>query len=373
MRNLLARLRSHPALVRQAGAGVVMLAMTVAAFYCGRLGVTAQVDAQAPAPAPAAGQLPSGPGSDYSRRVVAYLYENVPITREALGEYLIARFGEERVQFLINRRIVEKECQAKGIYCTDLQVETQFKEDLKGFGLMSAKDFNDQILKRFNKSIYEWKEDVIRPRLLMAQLCKPMVQVTAEGLYKAFEAHYGPKVQCRMIVFAQGDTHASEIWQQISKSEAEFAKYAKQQFIPDLAAKGGVIPPIHKHFGTNKPEEATFNKRVEESAFALKPGEVTALMEMPDKTSIVLKCDQHLLADATTNFDTVKLDLEKEIREAKLALKIPEVFAELRKHANPRVLITSVLRQEDMERGARRELTTPNTGLAPRPTGLNGN
>src|SRR4051794_3621887 len=56
-----------------------------------------------PAPgAPAAVAPPPAPlpPSDYSSRVVAYLHESVPVTREMLGEYLIARYGAEKVELL---------------------------------------------------------------------------------------------------------------------------------------------------------------------------------------------------------------------------------------------------------------------------------
>ena len=56
----------------------------------------------------------------------------------------------------------------------------------------------------------------------------------------------------------------------------ECAAQAKAQYIPALAAKGGEIPPIHKHFGDPKVEQAAFN---------LKPGQLTSLLEMPDGTS----------------------------------------------------------------------------------------
>src|SRR5262245_41274001 len=54
--------------------------------------------------------------SDYKTRVVARLYnDTVPVTREELGEYLIARFGAERIKFMLNRKIVEMECAKQGI------------------------------------------------------------------------------------------------------------------------------------------------------------------------------------------------------------------------------------------------------------------
>lgn len=344
---------------------LVMLGITVAAFYWGRLGVTSKLEAQQIGNRFNPVGQTSAPATDYSQRVVAYIYDNIPITRQELGEYLIARFGQERIDFLINRRLVEMACQGKNINVTDAEVEAQFREELKGFGAnMTAKDFTNQVLKRFNKSLYEWKEDVIRPKLMLAQLCKPMVEVTQQDLLNAYEAKYGPKVQCRMIAFAKQDRHTAETWAKISQSEEAFAEQARTQYIPTLSAKGGVIAPIHKHFGDAK---------VEAAAFALKPGQVTQLMEMPDKNYIVLKCDKLIPADTNKSFDSVRLDLDKEMRDIKLAQKIPEYFAKLREQAHPRVLITNQVPQENLERNALRDLKERPGSLTPHRTTPAGN
>src|SRR5262245_53679868 len=47
------------------------------------------------APAPAAAPLP-----EPDRRIVGYIYGNVPITREELGDFLIARGGHEKLELL---------------------------------------------------------------------------------------------------------------------------------------------------------------------------------------------------------------------------------------------------------------------------------
>jgi hypothetical protein len=355
---------AQPALRRRGMTALLMLGATVAAFYWGRMGGAARLDAQQPQPRPNASVPPSGVPSDYAQRVVAYIYDNMPITREELGEYLIARFGAERLDFLVNRRIVELNCQAKAIYVTDQEVDTQFLEDLKGFGAnMTPKDFTNQILKRFNKTLYEWKEDVIRPRLLLSKLCRPMVEVTQKDLAEAFEARYGPKVQCRMIAFAKNDPHAKDIWTKVNGNEAEFAKQAKAQFIPALQAKGGEIPPIHKHFGDLK---------VEEAAFSLRPGEITALLEMKeDGTQIILKCDKHIIPDNTVTFESKRAELYNEMKETKLAAKITEYFAELRQKAHPNLLITRNTREEDLIRQVRQDLGA--TSAPPRPLVPSGN
>ena len=60
---------------------------------------------------------------------------------------------------------------------------------------LTEKEFSSQVLKRFNKSVYEWKEDVIRPKLCLERLVKPLIVVTSEDLQKGYEAKYGHRVQ----------------------------------------------------------------------------------------------------------------------------------------------------------------------------------
>lgn len=331
---------------------------TAGAFYWGRSGAP-QAVAQLPKPGElpksvVQSAVPQAPKSDYERRVVAYIYDNVPITREDLGEYLIARFGAERVEFLVNRRIVEIECQKRGIYATDAEVLAQFQEDLKSFGThMTAKDFELNILKRFNKTLYEWKEDVIRPKLLLAKLARPLVKVEEKEIKDAFDARHGPRVQCRWIVLAKDNKQMFQIWERVSKSEDEFKNFASQQFITQLAAKGGEAPPIHMHFP--EPE-------LEREAFALQPGQVSRLMQMKDGSHVILKCDKHVPADATKRLQDERDQITRELAEVKLAQKIPEVFNELKKQANPKIILTNRVHQEELERAALKEL-----GAAPQP------
>src|SRR5207302_61011 len=140
------------------------------------------------------------------------------------------------------------------------EIEAQLREDLRLFGNLTVKDFQRSVLGRFNKTLYEWKEDVIRPKLQLARLVRPTIAVTAEDLKKAFEARYHEKVECRMIVLRKEDQPRwGMIWDQVSKSAEEFDKLARSQFIADLAAQAGKVPPIHKHFGDEKIEREVFS------------------------------------------------------------------------------------------------------------------
>lgn len=330
-----------------------MLAIGVLAFCWGRRGGMVKAD---PPEHSSFQDRPITPGgnTDYNKRVVAYIHNNIPITREELGEYLIARFGAQRVDFLINRRILEMACQAKGITVTDRDVENQLRIDLTGLGTAGGailpKDFEEKILRPRGKTLYEWKEDVIRPKLAMAKLCDKLVAVTDEDVRKHFEARYGEKVECRWMVLDPNDTRKDEIWAESSRSEEKFQYWAKQQPHSALASQGGKAPPIHRHFAVDI---------IEKEAFGLKPGEVSRLIQMPppDKSWVILKCDGRIPTDTTKNIEVERLALLKEVKEIKLQAEIPKVFAELRKQANPIVFLRDQVRQDELERDVRRNIS----------------
>lgn len=346
-----ALLRPRGRWVPKMAVGAAMACVAVAAFCCGRWGTVNQATATPPGQ-PGIGDrlLVPGAATDYSSRVVAYIHGNMPITREDLGEFLIQRYGGERVEVLVNRRIIDLACQARGIVVTDAEIQAQLSVDLKNLGpTITEKDFEQQILKRFNKSLLEWKEDVIRPKLALAKMGRKQVMVTEEDVRKGFEARYGEKVQCRMIVFEKGDRHKFDVHKNVSESEEQFRDYARKQFIPALAAKGGEVPPIHRHFG---------DPNVEKEAFSLKPGQVSRLLEMPDGTTVILKCDKLLPPDTTRKLEEERLALHKEIAEFKLNQEIPKIFKQLRDEARPVIL----LRPRDVVQEVRRELNLPAKG-----------
>ena len=151
------------------GIGCAGLAVVGACLARGSLGpasmqVAAADQAGSPAPQPA----PATPSS-YSSTFVATLGENKQgITREELGEYLIARHGE-KVEHLINRRIIEDACKAAHLEVTAADVEQKLKEDLKDLNIDQAR-FVREFLKARQKTLYEWKEDNLRPQLMMMKL-----------------------------------------------------------------------------------------------------------------------------------------------------------------------------------------------------------
>jgi hypothetical protein len=307
---------------------------------------SAQVpSAQAPAPVQ---QIPPAASTDYSHRAVAYIYGTEPITREELGEYLIARVGEERLGNLINKRIIEHYCREKGIEVTPAETKADLAETLKGLNLQ-ASDFEKQVLKPYKKTLYEYMEDNVKPRLLLTKLCRDRVQVTDEDVRLAFEAYYGEKVECRMIMWRQDERkNVEKIYTQLRDSEAEFDKAATMQWSRELATSGGRLKdPIGHH--------TTGNDELEKVAFNLQPGQLSRLLEVPQGL-VVLKCVKRIPPNTSVKVEQVRDKLTKEVVEKKLQQEIRNVFTELEKKANPQKFLARTQTEEDLLREVRQEL-----------------
>lgn len=296
-----------------------------------------------------------------SRRVVAYIYGTIPLTREDLGEYLIARQGAERLELMVNRRIIDLACQKKGIVITDAEVDSALADDLKVMQVPSVKDFVEVVLKKYQKTLYEWKEDVIRPKLALGKLCRDEIKVTEEDLHNAFEAYHGGKVQCRLIMWPTSEKQRvlTEIYAKIRDSEKEFELAAKNQAASALASKAGLVDPFGRH--------TTGNDEMENEAFKLQPGEISKVIETPQGL-VVLKCIKHIPAQAGVTLDAAeRAKLEKEIIERKLIAEIPKMFKQLRDQASPQLFLgKKVETEEELTRAAKEALSSDSTTGLPK-------
>ncbi len=336
-------MRNRGNVTRAAALG--MVGSAALGFWLGRGGPQQAAFAEPPTTpaAPAA-----TPPSDYSQRVVAYINGNTPITREDLGEYLIARQGVDKLELLVNKKIIEVAAQKAGIEVTAAEIDAAIDRDLGVMGNVKRGEFIARILKQYGKTLYEWKEDVIRPRLMLEKMVKAQIKVTDDDLQKAFQAQYGPKVECRIIIWPKGEEKiALNAYDKIRASEEGFNEAACKQAIGHLAAVGGRIQPIARHAGVH-PE-------VEQQAFTLKPGDLSRLITTPEGT-VCIKVDRPVPADEKTKFDDVRKDLEKHCFDAKVTKEIPEIMKRLRDEAKPVFILRRPQTQQELEREVQAEL-----------------
>jgi hypothetical protein len=266
--------------------------------------------------------------------------EATPITREDFGEFLIARYGIEQIDFFINRRIIDKECQARGTSVTPEEIEAGLNDDLKKMGSIDLKVFEKDFLGPYNKNVYEWREDVVRPRLLLAKLCRDRVKVADQDLQQAFEAEFGERLEGRMILWPSDQTRfAMMAYTRIRDNPSAFDDMAQHQPSATLAAKGGKIGP----FGRG----SLGNKDVEDEAFKLHPGEITTLLETPEG-NVVFKLDKRHPPNKSVTLDSVRDKLTHEVFERKVQIEMQTAFKDLRDKAKPNPMLKDNHKPDDI-------------------------
>jgi len=342
--------------------GVVLIGVGTGAFFLGRSGVMGQATAHQPMAAevaPPPEQVPPAPppSAAYTKSVVAYMYGTVPVTREELGEYLIARFGAERLEPFVNKRIIEYHAAKQGVGVTAAEIEADLAETLKNLNV-TKEVFEKQVLKARGKTLYEWREDVIRPKLLMSKLCQGRAKVEEEDLKNGYEAYYGEKVEVQMILWPKSEHHvALKAWDSLRKDENAFDRAARSQSSAELARVGGKIQPFGLH--------TTGSPQLEKVAFEqLDIGEVSPIIETP-QGFVVIKLLKRIPPQNNVKLEEVRPKLEKEIIEKKTQMEIPILFAELKKQADPKLLLKKNETQEQLERDVQRELPPEVLGSLP--------
>ena len=317
---------------------------------------------QAGAPAELAPLGPE-PSPDYTRRVVARIYGNVDITREDFGEYLIARAGADKLELLINRKIIEHTCREKGIEVQAVEVDAALDQDCRELGV-DRKVFVDNVLHQYKKTLYEWKEDVLKPRIMMSKYCKDRVEVTEEDLHQAYERHYGEKIETRILLYPpQQKQMAYKIWEAVRNNDEAFDQEARKQPNPQLAAKGGEILPITHFSGTD-----AHSKKIEQTAFSLQPGDISEVIEGPEG-ALIMKCVKRLPPDRTKLFENEREALKREVVEKKTQEEIGKVFQEMKAKANPVNYLKTTVTMADLNKGVQEALSDDET-TAVKPSGV---
>jgi hypothetical protein len=281
-------------------------------------------------------------------RVLAFVYGDKPITREDLGEFLIARGGYEKLELFVNRRIIEMEAAKRHTGLSPEEVEAAKKESVNKLGIanLTMDDFVKHVLPKQKLTLFSWTEDVIKPELVLAKMCKDRVTVTPEDLQHAFESEYGEKRLAKIVLWKKEDFRtAQKQWGEARAGDEAFDRIARGQFTVELAAAAGQVAPIGRHLDANNP-------LIEKVVFSLQVGEVSQLFDTPAGV-MCIKCVGIVPPVAGMTLDAVRDKLTREVYDRKLAKEIPALFAELKKKANPDLLLKGPPTQRDTEEGIR--------------------
>jgi parvulin-like peptidyl-prolyl isomerase len=274
---------------------------------------------------PAAGTTTAPAGDN---RVIAYIYGNTPVTREEFGEYLIRQFGRDKVRLFVNKKIIEMAAAKQNIVVTPQEIDAIIEQDSARLGMTKA-DFIQKVLPtKYGVTLTEWREEVIKPRLILQKMCKGQLKMEEEDLKKVYENLYGEKILCKVILWPNDQAkQVLGIYDSIRKDEKAFDDAARSQLNSDLAVRGGMVDPIGRYSGPG-------TAKIEEMAFRLKDGQLSEMIPTPGGV-MVIKRIQSIPARKDVSYESVRESLIKELTDRQMDQEVPKMFLKLNEDAKP--------------------------------------
>jgi hypothetical protein len=165
-------------------------------------------------------------------------------------------------------------------------------------------------------------------------MCKDRVKVSDEDIRKEFENRFGERRQAKIICWSKEDHRAAQAqWAQARKGDAEFDAVAKQQADEKLAAACGLIKPVGRHC------ENEHDATVVQTLYSMKVGEISGIIEV--KAGLMcIKCTAIVPPEPGVVFDEkMQAKLRTELAATRLEQEIPKCFQELKKAAQPNLLL----------------------------------
>ena len=277
----------------------------------------------APAGAAAATGAAQATGQPKALSVMAVV-NGEQITRAELGRECIRRYGEDVLEGMVSRQLLQEACRQRGVQITDQDVSQEIDRIASRFGL--ARDRWLSLLEEERGfSEEQYRREVVWPMLALRVLAADKIQVSQEEIKKGFEAEFGPKVRARLIA-VDSRQKADQLRAQAVANPASFGELSKNHsHDPSVAAAYGVIPPIRRHVG---------DPQIEAAAFALKPDEISPVIQVANMYYI-LKCEEQLPQQyiSTQHLAEHQKRLADRIRENKMRVAAAEFFEEMQKTA----------------------------------------
>lgn len=243
------------------------------------------------------------------------------INRQALAQACVERFGEDVLESLVNKQLIEHHCRKRGITITHADIEAEIDRMAKRFKL-GRDQWLELLEKERGVKSEEYKRDILWPTIALRKLAGSQLTVEPAELKTAYERQYGPAVRVRLIVVADAK-RAGELQQQLTNRPEDFPRVAMQESLDiNSASIGGLIQPIRMHAG-----DAT----IEQAAFSLEPGQISSVLPVGEQYAL-LKCEGVVPA-RNVPMTEVQASLEETIKEEKLRTVAANLFEKLQNAA----------------------------------------
>jgi len=260
---------------------------------------------------------------------VAAIVNGQPVAIEEVKEVCLERHGMDVVEVLITRTLIEQALKKRqqAVVQADIDAEIARAAIQMGFakpdGSADSAAWLDRVSRAEKVPLRHYLEDVVWPTVALKKLVGS-VPVSQEDLDKAFAATFGPRAKCRIIVL-DSQRRAQEVWQLARQNPTpESIGRLAETYSADPTTRSlrGEVPPIQRWGG---------QPTLEREAFALKPGELSGVVQVADRF-MVIYCEGFTDA-ASVSFSEVRNELYDDIFEKKQRIEMARHFTHLRESA----------------------------------------
>jgi foldase protein PrsA len=224
------------------------------------------------------------------------IINNQVISREQLAHECIVRKGEEILETLIARTLIEQALRKEKLEVTAAEIDAEIDNVAHRVAGLGRQAWLRTLDKERGISPVQYARDIIYPALALRKLASPKVQVTQTDMTKSFEAQYGDKIRCRLIMVDK-QTTAREIWEELRKNPGGFEKLAMERSMDSGSRSlGGLLgEPICRHAFPETVSNAAFYQLVDgdpndkDPSHKPKDGDFTGPIQVAENTWVLLR------------------------------------------------------------------------------------
>ncbi|MBI1325250.1 parvulin peptidyl-prolyl isomerase [bacterium] len=263
---------------------------------------------------------------------------NQIITRQQLADEAIARKGEEVLETLIARMMIDQALKARGLSVTADEVNAEIEATAQRMAGLSREAWLRTLAKERNISPIQYARDIIYPSLALKKLAQNRVQVTEEEIDQAFDSMYGDKLRVRVIMVDKLRA-AQDAWEKLRANPAGFEKMAMEISIDQSRSAGGLYTePIARFSYPRNISDAAFLQLVDgdpndkDPSHKPKDGDITGPIQLTESTWVIMKREGLIPRKEMNRKDAaIRENLRQIVFDAKIKEKMAEVYAELEK------------------------------------------
>ncbi|MDQ0299874.1 peptidylprolyl isomerase/foldase protein PrsA [Salibacterium salarium] len=237
---------------------------------------------------------------------------------EFIGE-LKDGFGEQMLNEMVQSTILNDKAEELDI--SSEQVDEEFQSFKENYGVEDDEQLLTMLQTQFQlpvESIDEFKQDVLKPELVISEISEADVEITDEDKQEYYDNNKEDleSVSARHILVEDAET-AEEVKNQLDDGE-DFAELAEEYSTDGSASEGGELGSFTR---------GQMVEEFEDTAFSLEIGEISEPVETEHGFHIIE------VLDKKESFEELESDIENTLREEQ-SIPAEEVMQNLMDEAN---------------------------------------